>query len=188
MLPDNREELMKYRLEMAEERLKFSKILLDAGSYKDSIGRSYYAMFTAVRALLAIDGQDFRNNTDYADFFIVSVQDAQEQYERAKEFFEMIKTYLQNNERVQNHLLFIHMGVLLWQKSVQAITCATVITKFLLSVINMRDGILMGHGKGNSDWNESAPHGAGRLMKRETVKESYHDFPLLPFGFPQASG
>ncbi len=136
MLPDNREELMKYRLEMAEERLKFSKILLDAGSYKDSIGRSYYAMFTAVRALLAIDGQDFRNNTDYADFFIVSVQDAQEQYERAKEFFEMIKTYLQNNERVQNHLLFIHMGVLLWQKSVQAITCATVITKFLLSVIN----------------------------------------------------
>ena len=71
LLPDNREELMKYRLEMAEERLKSSKILLDAGSYKDSIGRSYYAMFTAVRALLAIDGQDFRNNTDYADFFIV---------------------------------------------------------------------------------------------------------------------
>ena len=30
---DNRIELMKYRLEMAEERLKFSKILLDAGSW-----------------------------------------------------------------------------------------------------------------------------------------------------------
>lgn len=28
------------------------KIILDAGSYKDSIGRSYYSMFTAVRALL----------------------------------------------------------------------------------------------------------------------------------------
>ena len=129
MLPDNRTDLMQYRLEMAEERLKSSKILLDAGSYKDSISRSYYAMFTAVRALLAIDGQDFskhagviayfqkeyikngkiekkyskyisqafqiRNNTDYADFFIVSVQDAQEQYEKAKEFFEMIKAYLQ---------------------------------------------------------------------------------------------
>ena len=36
-----------------------------------------------------------RNNTDYSDFFIVSVQDAQEQYEKAKEFFEMIKAYLQ---------------------------------------------------------------------------------------------
>lgn len=58
-MPDNRKELMKYRLEMAEERLHSSKVLLEAGSYKDSIGRSYYAMFTAVRALLAMEGQDF---------------------------------------------------------------------------------------------------------------------------------
>lgn len=55
-MPDNRKELMKYRLEMAEERLHSSKVLLEAGSYKDSIGRSYYAMFTAVRALLAMEG------------------------------------------------------------------------------------------------------------------------------------
>lgn len=132
-MPDNRKELMRYRLEMAEERLKSSKVLLDAGSYKDSIGRSYYAMFTAVRALLAVEGQDFskhagvisyfqkeyiksgkiekkyskyisqafqiRNNTDYADFFIVSMQDAQEQYEKAKEFLGMIKEYLQDYEQ-----------------------------------------------------------------------------------------
>ena len=58
-MPDNREELKVYRLEMAKERLHSSKILLEAGSYKDSIGRSYYAMFTAVRALLAVEGQDF---------------------------------------------------------------------------------------------------------------------------------
>jgi len=130
-LPDNRKELMKYRLEMAEERLHSSKVLLEAGSYKDSIGRSYYAMFTAVRALLAMEGQDFskhagviayfqkefvktgkvdrkyskyisqafqiRNNTDYADFFIVSVQDAKEQYEKAKEFLKVIVKYLSEN-------------------------------------------------------------------------------------------
>lgn len=127
-MPDNRKELMEYRLEMAQERLHSSKILLDDGSYKDSIGRSYYAMFTAVRALLAMEGQDFskhagviayfqkefiktgkfdkkyskyisqafqiRNNTDYADFFIVSAQDAKEQYEKAKEFLEVITQYL----------------------------------------------------------------------------------------------
>ena len=39
--------------------------------------------------------------------------------------------------------------------------------------INMRDGILLGTGLGNSDWNDSAPHGAGRIMKREAVKDSY---------------
>lgn len=130
-MPDNRKELMKYRLEMAEERLHSSKVLLEVGSYKDSIGRSYYAMFTAVRALLAMEGQDFskhagviayfqkefvktgkvdrkyskyisqafqiRNNTDYADFFIVSAQDAKEQYEKAKEFLKVIVKYLSEN-------------------------------------------------------------------------------------------
>ena len=36
----------------------------------------------------------------------------------------------------------------------------------LLSPINMRDGCIFGVGKGNDDWNQSAPHGAGRLMSR----------------------
>lgn len=122
---------MQYRLEMAKERLHSSEILLKDGSYKDSIGRSYYAMFTSVRALLAMEGQDFskhagviayfqkefvktekfdkkyskyisqafqiRNNTDYADFFIVSMQDAKEQYDKAKEFLEVIEKYIAEN-------------------------------------------------------------------------------------------
>lgn len=130
-MPDSKRELMTYRLEMAEERLHSAKILLDDKSYKDSIGRSYYAMFTSVRALLAMEGQDFskhsgviayfqkefvktgrfekkyskyisqafqiRNNTDYADFFIVSAQDAKEQYENAAEFLNAIQQYITDN-------------------------------------------------------------------------------------------
>lgn len=37
---------------------------------------------------------------------------------------------------------------------------------------NMRDGILLCRGKGNPEWNFSAPHGAGRLMSRKDAKES----------------
>ena len=37
----------------------------------------------------------------------------------------------------------------------------------LLIPINMRDGSLVCMGRGNPDWNESAPHGAGRLMSRK---------------------
>jgi hypothetical protein len=37
--------------------------------------------------------------------------------------------------------------------------------------INMRDGSLICIGKGNPDWNYSAPHGAGRLMSRSKAKE-----------------
>lgn len=39
--------------------------------------------------------------------------------------------------------------------------------------INMRDGIILGTGTGNKNWNCSAPHGSGRLMKREDVKANY---------------
>lgn len=39
------DDLSVYRLNMAEEKLRSAKILLDAGQYKDSIGRSYYAVF-----------------------------------------------------------------------------------------------------------------------------------------------
>lgn len=38
--------------------------------------------------------------------------------------------------------------------------------------INMRDGSIIATGKGNVDWNQSAPHGAGRLMSRRQAKLS----------------
>lgn len=41
----------------------------------------------------------------------------------------------------------------------------------LLIPINMRDGSLLCIGKGNSEWNYSAPHGAGRLMSRSKAKQ-----------------
>ena len=44
--------------------------------------------------------------------------------------------------------------------------------ELLLIPVNMRDGCIIGRGKGNSDWNQSAPHGAGRLMSRTKAKES----------------
>ena len=42
----------------------------------------------------------------------------------------------------------------------------------VLIPINMRDGCIIGIGKGNEDWNCSAPHGAGRIMSRSKAKEN----------------
>ena len=42
----------------------------------------------------------------------------------------------------------------------------------VLIPLNMRDGSIIGVGKGNEDWNNSAPHGAGRLMSRAKARES----------------
>ena len=42
----------------------------------------------------------------------------------------------------------------------------------VLIPLNMRDGCIIGTGKGNPDWNYSAPHGAGRLMSRAKAREN----------------
>ena len=39
--------------------------------------------------------------------------------------------------------------------------------------MNMRDGCLIGLGRGNPDWNNSAPHGAGRLLSRQEARGSF---------------
>lgn len=44
----------------------------------------------------------------------------------------------------------------------------------LLIPMNMRDGCIIGIGKGNDDWNQSAPHGAGRIMSRMKAKETFN--------------
>lgn len=43
----------------------------------------------------------------------------------------------------------------------------------LIIPLNMRDGSLICVGKGNEDWNCSAPHGAGRLFSRSEAKERF---------------
>lgn len=44
--------------------------------------------------------------------------------------------------------------------------------ELVLIPINMRDGSILARGRGNPDWNYSAPHGAGRLMSRTKARET----------------
>ena len=72
----------------------------------------------------------------------------------AKETFQTIHNYIDVEERI------------LRKGSVSAKA-----GEKLLIPINMRDGSLICIGKGNADWNYSAPHGAGRLMSRSAAFE-----------------
>lgn len=123
-------DLAQYRLQKAHDHLKSAEILLDAGMYNDSMGRSYYAMFNAARALLALKqldskkhsgvislfnqhfvktgiidrtaGRDLnkarvrRESSDYADFYLVSKEEAYNQLETAKRFVITIRSALEN--------------------------------------------------------------------------------------------
>lgn len=73
---------------------------------------------------------------------------------QARESFQTIHNYIDTEEMI------LRKGSVSAKKD-----------EMLLIPINMRDGSLICKGLGNSDWNFSAPHGAGRLMSRSTAKE-----------------
>lgn len=67
---DNRQiELSKYRLKESEDTLAVSKQCFDSGYYKDSINRSYYASFYAIKAVLSLGTVDFKRHKDVIAYF-----------------------------------------------------------------------------------------------------------------------
>lgn len=68
-MPDKQRELVEHRLASAKEKIRASKLLMDSGFLKDSVSKSYYAMFSAVRALLATVGVDFSKHAGVISYF-----------------------------------------------------------------------------------------------------------------------
>ena len=62
-------DLIRYRLENSKEKLKSAKILLENNQLKDSLSRSYYAMFTAARALMATKLLDSSKHSGVVSLF-----------------------------------------------------------------------------------------------------------------------
>lgn len=71
----------------------------------------------------------------------------------APEGFESVHNYIEGN--------MVRKGAISAERGERAII-----------PINMRDGSIIGIGKGNKDWNKSAPHGAGRIMSRMKARET----------------
>lgn len=127
----DRMNLSKYRLESAESTYRIARLCFENDGYKDAVNRSYYAVFYALRAVLAIEGVDFkrhkdvvayfnqkyvateifprelgkrirrlktlREDCDYDDFYIVSVEEVKNQLETAKTVICQVKKYLKDN-------------------------------------------------------------------------------------------
>ena len=76
-------------------------------------------------------------------------------------------TYLNLFETIHNYISFedniVRKGAISAKKGEK-----------VLIPINMRDGSIIAIGKGNEDWNNSAPHGAGRIMSRRKAKETFN--------------
>lgn len=95
--------------------------------------------------------------------------------------------YAEENRRLMKELI-IDALILPREKNYEHITCShnyidfkdfiirkgavsAYANEFIIIPFNMEDGTLICKGRGNADWNYSAPHGAGRLMSRADAKK-----------------
>lgn len=73
-IEEERIALSKYRLEQAEQCLKTAKLILEYGDFKGAANRSYYAIYHAIRSVIALDGKEFvkhsGNNTYFRSEYI----------------------------------------------------------------------------------------------------------------------
>lgn len=131
-MTEKQKDLSLYRMNQAEETVKSATLCKDNHFFKDAINRSYYAAFYAIKAVLAIEGVDFkrhkdvvayfnqhyvateifpkesgrglarlqrkRETSDYDDFYVASVEEAQEQIDVAVKIVDEVKNYLKEKE------------------------------------------------------------------------------------------
>lgn len=83
--------------------------------------------------------------------------ETQDMIERDFRYFETIHNYISFEDNI------VRKGAISARKGEK-----------VLIPMNMRDGCIIGLGKGNDDWNQSAPHGAGRIMSRMKAKETFN--------------
>lgn len=63
-MPDAKwRELSDYRIGAAKETLVTARLLYENARYKDSVNRSYYAIFHSMRAVLALEGADYKKHS-----------------------------------------------------------------------------------------------------------------------------
>ncbi len=117
------------------------------------------------KSLLWIEGEDLQN-------YIIDMQTAQEfAWLNHHIIFKEIQEQMGWNEPLEiivsnhNYIEFKENKFIIRKGAVNADK-----DKLLIIPLNMRDGVLVCKGKGNNDWNNTSPHGAGRSMSRKAAQ------------------
>lgn len=130
----------------------FQKLAIEKNCY----GESY------LKQLSYLDGKDAQNYlecawicAEYAHYsrFIMAQEILDNMSWKSEETFETVHNYIGEDNIIRKGAISANKG------------------EKVLIPLNMADGSLIAVGKGNSDWNNSAPHGAGRVYSRTQAKE-----------------
>lgn len=173
-----------YEKEMKEEKQKIIKEYKVSGKEKDiqnkliEISKKYAGKTKLPKDLCYLEGklredylhdmkicQEFAilNRKTIANIILKNImyyQDGEEPlncWDLKDDYFETIHNYISFEDNI------VRKGAISAKKGEK-----------VLIPMNMRDGCIIGIGKGNDDWNCSAPHGAGRIMSRMQAKETFN--------------
>jgi len=95
MLDTEKLALADYRIEKSKKTLIVAKSLINSGDYLDSVNRSYYAIFHAARALLALEGTEFKKHSAVISHF-------QRYYIKTKIFDNKLSNIIFNAFEIRN--------------------------------------------------------------------------------------
>ena len=118
MLDEDRIALADYRIEKAKRTLAVAKLLFDDGAYLDSVNRSYYSIFHAARALLALEKVEFKKHSAVISHF-------QRYYIKTKIFADKFSDIIFNAFEVRNESDYEDFYVLSKEDTEQQIKDAT---------------------------------------------------------------
>ncbi len=93
-LDETKKTYVKYRLATATENLESAKILYDNSQLKAAANRAYYCVFHAMRAVLAIDGVDFKHHSGVIAHF-------RKEYIKTGIFDKKLSTIIQTTSMVR---------------------------------------------------------------------------------------
>lgn len=130
----------------------------------DSLKCELNAETTIPRDLCYLEGR-------YLDEYLNDVEICQEFATRSREkMAEIIMDYMGFANNGNFHT--VHNYINTEERILRKGSISAKAGELVLIPINMRDGSILAYGKGNPEWNYSAPHGAGRLMSRTKAKST----------------
>ena len=97
-MTEKEKSLAVYRFMEAKETLVSSRLCFDNKLYKDSINRSYYVVFYAIKSILALDSVDFKRHKVAVGYFnqhyVATLDEAHEQINTAEYVLSQVEMYL----------------------------------------------------------------------------------------------
>ena len=167
-------EYCSYKKEMKEEKEKVIKEYKEQGKQKEiqnkliEINKKYEGKTKLSKELCYLEGklrEDYLHDMKICQEFAVLNRDNIAKEILFNYFTDELIPVCNKFETIHNYISFedniVRKGAISAKKGER-----------VLIPMNMRDGCIIGIGKGNDDWNQSAPHGAGRIMSRSKAKET----------------